>query len=121
MIDRIRREWEEYGYGVWAIEVDGQLAGRGGLQCLPDTDETEVDFIVAPQFWGRGIATAVGEAALRFGFDELGVSRIIGLVHPDNSVSKRVLEKIGMTLDRRTEYFGMTLDRYAIEGSPSEE
>ena len=121
MIGRILQEWKENGYGVWAIEVDGRLAGRGGLQYLPETDETEVDFIIDPDFWGRGLATAVGEAALRFGFGELGVSRIIGLVHPDNAASSRVLEKIGMTLDCRTEYFGMVVDRYAIGGSSAEE
>ena len=115
MIERIGREWDEYGYGVWALELDGQLVGRGGLQYLPDTGETEVDFILAPEFWGRGIATAVGEAGLRLGFEELGVRRIIGLVHPDNSASKRVLEKIGMTFDRTTEYFEMVVDRYTIE------
>lgn len=114
MIERVRREWADRGYCVWAVEHDGELIGRAGLQYLEETDETEVDFMLHPDFWGRGFATEVGRSSVQFGLEELGLDRIIGLVHPDNIGSHRVLEKIGMRLERRAAYFGMVVDKYVV-------
>jgi RimJ/RimL family protein N-acetyltransferase len=49
--------------------------------------------------WGRGIATEVGRAILRYGFVDLGLPQIAGMASMGNLASQRVLEKIG--LDRR--------------------
>jgi ketosteroid isomerase-like protein len=68
-------------------------------------------------FWGQGFATEAGQAGLRYGFDELGVESIVGIVHPENKASQRVLEKLGLRLTQRTQYFGMDCYRYAIERS----
>jgi len=116
MITGICEHWDSYGYGLWAVELGetGQLLGRVGLQYLLDTDEVEVDFILDRKAWGRGYATEGGRVSIEHGFAELEVDEIVGIVHPDNVASRRVLQKIGMRLDRRTEYFGMTVDRYSI-------
>ena len=114
MIERATKHWETNGYGLWAIELleTGQLLGRSGLQYLPETDEVEVDFILDPSYWGLGLASEAGSASLRFAFDRLGLTDVIGLVHPENVASQRVLLKIGMIYDVRAEYFGMAVDRY---------
>ena len=52
---------------------------------------------------------------MEFGFETLGLERIIGLVHPDNIASQRVLEKLGMTFTNQASYFGMQVYRYALE------
>lgn len=123
-IEGVQEGWRTNGYGLWALELSetGALIGRGGLEYLPETQQTEVDFIIAREYWGRGLATEVGNAALTFGFGQLGLERVIGLAHPDNLASKKVLEKIGMSFDVQTEYFGMTVDRYAVDStSPVQE
>lgn len=116
MITRILAHWEERSYGLWAVTIakSGQLLGRCGLQYIPETNEVEVDFILDRDFWGHGYATEAGVAALKFGFDNLEVSEIIGLVHPDNIASQRVLQKIGMQYIETKEYFGMNCQRYVI-------
>lgn len=45
---------------------------------------------------GQGIATEAAALLLRFGFDTLGLHRIVAYHHPDNAASQRVLEKLGM-------------------------
>lgn len=109
--------WEARGYGLWAIQSleTGALLGRTGLQYITETDEVEVDFIVDRSVWGKGVATEAARAALRFGFDRLDVDEIVGIVHPDNLASRRVLEKVGMDLSREEPYFGMPCCRYRIE------
>jgi ribosomal-protein-alanine N-acetyltransferase len=109
--------WQQRGYGLWAVVrlSDSRLLGRSGLQFLPDTREVEIDFLLGKPFWGRGFATEAGHAGLRLGFETLGVEEIVGIVHPGNLASRRVLEKIGMMLTDETQYFGMDVCRYAIQ------
>jgi len=115
MIEATLRHWEEHGYGLWAVEAAaGNLMGRAGIQIIPETGETEVDFLLGPSWWGKGFATEAARYALRFGFEEKGLDRIVGIVHPDNLASRKVLEKIGMQLEGEKEYFGMRCLRYAL-------
>lgn len=122
-LDRVRRllasyeeHWRRRGFGIWAVEdaATGVLMGRCGLQELPDTGEIEVDFLLGRDHWGRGHTTLAARAGLRFGFETRGIESIVGIVHPDNGASRRVLEKIGLAAPRRTVYFGMDCYRYEI-------
>ena len=115
-------QWGKYGYGHWAVttSADGQLAGWNGLEFLPETQETEVGYLLGHAFWGMGYATEAAGAALEFGFRQAGLARIIGLVHPENLASIRVLEKCGMRFIDEKIYFGMEMRRYRIDRSEFE-
>ena len=49
--------------------------------------------------WGKGYASEIAEAALRFGFEELGLPAIVAAAAPENIASLRVLAKAGMRRD----------------------
>ena len=114
MINRILAHWQEHGYGLWAVEerTTGALLGRCGLQLITETNEVEIDFILDPASWGQGFATEAGQASLKFGFEQLNLPEVVGIVHPDNLASQRVLQKLGMLFAEATEYFGMAVHRY---------
>jgi ribosomal-protein-alanine N-acetyltransferase len=122
MVSGLLKHWEARGYGLWAVEArsDGTLMGRCGLQWLPDTEEVEVDFILGRPFWGQGFGTEAGRASLRHGFEELGLERVVGIVHVENIASRRVLEKLGMTRLEQKEFFGIPCYRYAVKRSAYE-
>lgn len=113
------REWEERGYGWWAVAEKDQPAhpilGWCGLGYLPDTDETEVAYLLSKDVWGQGYATEGARASVEWGFSTLDLTEIVGIVHPENVASQRVLEKLGMSRTARTEYFGMDCYRYALQ------
>src|SRR5512146_2467612 len=90
--------WREHGYGHWAVVTseDDRLAGWCGLEQLPEWDETEVAYLLSQRVRGRGYATEAARLAVHFGFETAGLPAIIGLVHPDNLASVRVLEKCGL-------------------------
>jgi ribosomal-protein-alanine N-acetyltransferase len=117
MVLKIIKHWEERGYGLWVVEPKSQrvLIGRCGLQYLPDTDEIEADGLLSTAYWSKGYATEGAKAGLRYGFLELKLDFVVGIVHPENMASRRVLEKIGMRLSGRKPYFGMDCYRYVIE------
>ena len=110
--------WEKRGYGHWAVipQDDGQVAGWCGLEDLPELGETEVAYLLSTRAWGRGYATEAARAAVEFGFRTCHLPAIIGLVHPENVASRRVLEKCGLTFADRIDLWGMELSRYRIEG-----
>ena len=115
-------QWTTVGYAWWAVELKatGQLAGWNGLQYLPDTNETEIGFLIDRMLWGRGLTTEAARIGLQYGFRELAMGEIIALAHPDNGASRRVIEKLGMQFDRVTEYFGMQLARYTLSAARHE-
>ena len=80
--------------------------GWNGLQFLPETNETEVGYLLSRRFWGRGYTTEGARAALQFGFERFELEQIIGLVHPENIASQRVLEKAGLKFTNQAKYFG---------------
>jgi ribosomal-protein-alanine N-acetyltransferase len=124
--DRIERiithqlaHWQAHGYGWWAMttHTSNELIGWCGLQYLPETDETEVGYLLARSYWGRGITTEAAIASLDFGFGEHNMDAIIGITHPDNIASQRVLLKSGLSPTGPAHYFGMDCQRYIAEQS----
>jgi len=86
------------GLGKWCAEErsSGRFIGWFSLNYVPKTVEVEVGYRLLPGAWGRGFATEGARALVSHGFETLGLYRIIGLTHPDNAASQRVLQKAGL-------------------------
>src|SRR5258708_7205936 len=50
-------QWALRGYGVFAVQAAGRLAGRVGILHPADWPEPELSWTLAAPFWGKGIAT----------------------------------------------------------------
>ena len=70
------------------------ICGVGGVEY--DRTENEVFYHIGKEYWGKGYATEAAKAVLRYAFMQLGLDKVIGVVHPENIASCRVLEKIGL-------------------------
>jgi len=93
------------GFGLWAVEVIGgaPFIGFTGL-ARPSFDApfnpcVEAGWRLAAEHWGRGYATEAARAALRFGFERLGLAEIVAYTVPANQRSWRVMERLGMRRD----------------------
>lgn len=91
-------DYERYGFGRWVcfLKRERQLIGFAGLKHLHERGEVDLGYRFLPEHWGKGLATETSAACLEFGFETLGLDRIIALVEPENRASRRVAEKIGM-------------------------
>ncbi len=109
-------DFDTVGYGRWGcfLKESGQMIGFCGLKFLQDYDEVDVGYRFLPAFWGRGLATEAASATLRFGFETIGLRRIIGMVVPQNLPSIRVLEKSGLEFEAEFLEDGLRIWRYAI-------
>lgn len=121
LVKRQLDHWHKHDYGWWAVEPlsDRSLIGWSGLQYLPDTDEIEIGYLLSKPYWGKGLATESAAVGIDYGFNQLGIDGIIGIVHPDNIASQRVLEKIGLEFQERAVYFGMDCFKY-IANNPND-
>ncbi len=101
--------WAEHGFGLWAVEwrASGEFLGEAGLQHLENTAGVEVGYYLGRAAWGRGVATEAGAAAVRHGFEVLGLPRIVAVVRPENDGSKRVLTKLGLSFRRFANHYGV--------------
>ena len=115
-IDHHLTHWKLYGYGHWAVVTpqDGRVVGWNGLEYLTALGEVEVAYLLTRRVWGRGYATEAAAAAVHFGFETAGLEAIIGLVHPENIASIRVLEKCGLTFADDITLWGMGMSRYRL-------
>jgi ribosomal-protein-alanine N-acetyltransferase len=111
------KHWEEHGFGWWAVEPKSraEIIGWNGLQYLPETEEIEIGYLLSKDYWGKGMATEGAKEGIRYGFEILGLERIVGIVHPENIASQGVLKKLGMTFSNKAEYYGMSAYRYVID------
>jgi len=107
----------EHGYGWWALALaqEQKLIGWCGINILSETNEVELKFLLSKDHWGKGLATEAARVSLRYGFEQAKLEQVIGIVHPENIASRRVLEKVGMTFLDRAHYFGMECYRYIID------
>ena len=118
--ERSERLWKEFGFGPWAAieQATGRWVGRIGLNLLedwPDSDRWEVGWELDPSFWRRGFATEGGREAIRFGFEDLALRRIISVTRPDHIASRRVMEKCGLLFQEELVFRNVPCVCYAVD------
>ncbi len=91
-------------YNFWATIEKTSSDFLGWFSFRPVT-ETPYDISLGYRLhqttWGQGFATEGARALIDQGFTKLNVQRIIATTYQDNLASRRVMEKLGMTLVRR--------------------
>lgn len=102
LVDVIEAEFEECGYGLWAVEVPGEapFAGFVGLhRATFEADFTpavEIGWRLARPFWGRGYATEAAREVLRFAFDVAGLDEVVSFTSVGHARSRAVMERVGL-------------------------
>ena len=117
LIDHPIADYRKHGFGRGAliIKSTGEQIGFAGLKYLDELGEVDVAYRFLPKYWGQGFATEAAIAAVRFGFTDLGLKRIIGLVMPKNIASVRVLEKTGLHYVETITFWGHQFSKYVID------
>jgi len=104
-ITRQQAHLAAHGFCFWALESreSGEFIGAAGLLRIGYdahfSPAVEVGWRLARPFWGQGYAPEAAGAALRFGFEQIGLQEIVANTVPANHNSRRVMEKIGMSHD----------------------
>jgi ribosomal-protein-alanine N-acetyltransferase len=112
---------ERDGYGLWAVRLrdEERIIGFCGYWFFHDPPQLELLYGIDTPCWGRGLAAEAARAMIRYGFEELGLTRIQASTDAPNLASVRMMEKCGMMFDRReatngldTIYYGIARDSF---------
>lgn len=100
-IERSDAEFDQRGYGRWAVEIQGEteLIGFVGLSLAAFQPSPEIGWRLGRPYWGRGFATEAARASIDDGFERVGLREILSWTVPANTASTRVMERLGMTHD----------------------
>lgn len=101
------RHWERQKFGRWAVVLkpEDKLIGCAGLRSFEGT--AELVYLLDEPYWGKGLATEIAHACLRYGFKQHDFPRIIAMTRHGNERSQNVLQKIGMRLEKEDTVFGV--------------
>ena len=119
ILNRYIREYEMYGHSFFATiqKSDQRFIGQCGLlnQEVEEQPEVELAYVLAPQYWQRGLALEGTQALKDYGLQQLGFSRIVSLIPPENVASIHIAEKIGMQYERAVDQWGQHFRLYAVK------
>jgi RimJ/RimL family protein N-acetyltransferase len=96
--------WDEHGFGymMWFELSTGAPVARGGLArtVFDGQPELEVGWTTAPDRWGEGFASELGQACVEVAFGPLASSDVVAFTLPHNGASRRVMEKLGFAYEK---------------------
>ena len=91
-------QWE--WYAVWMIELkDGTHIGELCFKGLSADGTAEIGYGISEEYQNNGYATEAVKAVLGWAFAHPEVAAVEAETDPDNTASKRVLEKCGFALN----------------------
>jgi RimJ/RimL family protein N-acetyltransferase len=110
--------YKDCGFGFWllASRATSAFLGYCGIRplVLGGVSEIEIGWHTRKTSWNQGIATEAAMAARDLAFGRFRVPRLVALVHPEHTASRRVAEKIGMHYERTTTVENDPLVVYAV-------
>ncbi|HEY0173266.1 MAG TPA: GNAT family N-acetyltransferase [Pyrinomonadaceae bacterium] len=100
--ERFVESYRRDGFGFWLVEPKGSTAPAGicGLVKRDSLPGVDVGYAFLPPFRSKGYASESASAVMRYARETLGLRRLYAIVNPENAVSVRVLEKLGMRFER---------------------
>ncbi|MBF0207909.1 MAG: GNAT family N-acetyltransferase [Oligoflexia bacterium] len=117
----IKNHTKDYdnGYGFWTTveKESGRICGKCGIieHIREDkTSEVELGYLFGNEFWGRGYATEISLAIVKYFFCELKKEQLVAYTFLENSSSVKVLNKIGMVKEYQFNAKGHQIVRFTI-------
>ncbi|HAU0262644.1 TPA: GNAT family N-acetyltransferase [Legionella pneumophila] len=91
---------KKHGLGFYLVfeKESGHFVGEAGLFHLlfDDTQpEIEINYHLHKKFWGKGYATELTKALVRWGFQHLLINKLVAATYPNQTASQKVLQKSG--------------------------
>lgn len=118
-LERAIAHYAKHGFSLGSVfeKASGHFVGRAGLIYLAYDDsqpEIELGYALTKKAWSKGYATELSQALVQWGFDHLGIDKLVAVINPENEASRRVLEKIGMSYVGRIKYNNVEVALYDL-------
>lgn len=104
-VDRINSEFEETGFGLYAVEIKetGEFIGYVGFHRfafdVPFSPGWEIGWRISDKFWNKGYATEAAMACIKYAQEKKLCNRLYSFTAVPNIASENVMKRIGMTFE----------------------
>ena len=97
-----------YEFGIWLFEdkITGEIIGRGGAEMNIAEDGTEyvsLGYIIKKKHQRKGYAMEALLAVIDYVKEYFDISQMRAAIHPQNTASIRLIEKLGFESNGQTE------------------
>lgn len=114
-LDDMLHSSEDSYYWVVREKHTANFIGLVSLDPHHDGTYVEISYQFSPDWWGRGYATETVGRVIQFALTELNLSKVLAETQTANASSRKLLERLGMKLERTTTRFGAEQSIYSIE------
>lgn len=104
--------YETFGFGSYLVKLksNGISVGMCGLLKRDTLEDIDIGFAFLPDYVGLGYGYEAAKAVMTYAHKVLNATRIVGITHPDNQPSIRLLEKLGLQFERTIRLGNSTTD-----------
>lgn len=109
-------DYKKNGFGRWAVCLKSTHAFLGwcGLKFEPQKNEIDLGFRFYKQHWSKGYATEASKACIKYGFNCLNLTKIVGRAYINNKASINVLKKCNLKFEKEFLYDNKLAHLYSI-------
>lgn len=102
-VDHIIAEFEETGFGLYAVEIKatGEFIGYVGFHRFtfdaPFSQGWEIGWRLSDRFWHKGYATEAAKACIKYAVEKQLCDKLYSFTAVPNIPSENIMKRIGMT------------------------
>jgi [ribosomal protein S5]-alanine N-acetyltransferase len=82
------------------------------MNIIKELERAAIGYWIGKPYWHKGYCTEAASAAVKYGFEELGLNRICATHMTRNPRSGRVMQKIGMQHEGHLRQYGKKWGKY---------
>ncbi|MDN3705831.1 GNAT family N-acetyltransferase [Myroides ceti] len=105
------------GYYKITEKKSGSFIGLAKMEILTkDASETELGYMLLPEYWGKGIGSTVAKKLMDYVFAEKTTKKITAIIDPKNTASRKILINNGFVSEKteivnglQEEFLGFTV------------
>ncbi|HAI19199.1 MAG TPA: RimJ/RimL family protein N-acetyltransferase [Xanthomarina gelatinilytica] len=102
------KSFKNFGFGFYKLQLkqeQNKTIGTCGLVKREQLDHVDIGFAMLPSYEGKGFGLEASKEILKLAKNTFKLTRILAITLPTNSNSIKLLEKLGLTYEKRVKPF----------------
>jgi len=102
------KSYSDYGFGFYKLQLKTKskaFIGISGLIKREQLDDVDLGFALLPEFENHGFGFEASIAILKLAKEQFALKRIVAITLPSNIKSIKLLEKLGMSYEKKVHPF----------------
>lgn len=107
-------EYPHIGHFKVTIKDKGSFVGHSKLE-FTKKGEAEIGYLMMPEFWGKGYGNEIAKTLINIAKNVSEIDNLIAIIDPENTASKKILEKQGFNWESDGDYLGLPAAYYKLK------